>query len=180
MCLGGGQVCLGEARCALGRPDVPWGRPGVPWGRPDVPWGGQVCLGEARCALGGPGVPWGGQMCLGEARCALGRPGVPWGGQVCLGRGQVCLGEARCATVALHTGKSLPRSCPCQTSGPVYDKVRMTFIVQFPLHFRSNPISRKGYLNFLQPHDSGWQRKYVVIRRPYVLVYSSEKEPVGA
>ncbi|XP_077998680.1 kinesin-like protein KIF1A [Glandiceps talaboti] len=44
---------------------------------------------------------------------------------------------------------------------------------------RVSPIvSRKGYLNFLEEKTSGWQRRYVVVRRPYVYIYNHEKDPV--
>jgi kinesin family protein 1 len=46
------------------------------------------------------------------------------------------------------------------------------------VQWRSNPIARKGYLNFLQPQDSGWERKYVVVRRPFVIIYASDKDLV--
>ncbi|KAL4608344.1 kinesin-like protein KIF1A [Arapaima gigas] len=44
---------------------------------------------------------------------------------------------------------------------------------------RVSPIvSKKGYLNFLEPHTNGWVKHYVVVRRPYVYIYNSEKDSV--
>ncbi|MED6266979.1 Kinesin-like protein kif1a [Characodon lateralis] len=44
---------------------------------------------------------------------------------------------------------------------------------------RVSPIvSKKGYLHFLEPHSSGWVRRYVVVRRPYVYLYRSERDSV--
>ncbi|XP_024129485.1 kinesin-like protein KIF1A [Oryzias melastigma] len=44
---------------------------------------------------------------------------------------------------------------------------------------RVSPIvSKKGYLHFLEPHTSGWVRRYVVVRRPYVYLYRSERDSV--
>uniref|UniRef100_A0A087XY08 plus-end-directed kinesin ATPase n=2 Tax=Poecilia formosa TaxID=48698 RepID=A0A087XY08_POEFO len=44
---------------------------------------------------------------------------------------------------------------------------------------RVSPIvSKKGYLHFLEPHSSGWVRRYVVVRRPYVYLYRSERDNV--
>uniref|UniRef100_A0A8C9VDK7 plus-end-directed kinesin ATPase n=1 Tax=Scleropages formosus TaxID=113540 RepID=A0A8C9VDK7_SCLFO len=44
---------------------------------------------------------------------------------------------------------------------------------------RVSPIvSKKGYLNFLEPHTNGWVKRYVVVRRPYVYIYNSEKDSV--
>ncbi|XP_077472141.1 kinesin-like protein KIF1A isoform X2 [Stigmatopora argus] len=44
---------------------------------------------------------------------------------------------------------------------------------------RVSPIvSKKGYLHFLEPHASGWVKRYVVVRRPYVYLYRSEMDSV--
>ncbi|XP_067385363.1 kinesin-like protein KIF1A isoform X2 [Channa argus] len=44
---------------------------------------------------------------------------------------------------------------------------------------RVSPIvSKKGYLHFLEPHTNGWVRRYVVVRRPYVYLYRSERDSV--
>ncbi|CAL9688698.1 unnamed protein product [Knipowitschia caucasica] len=44
---------------------------------------------------------------------------------------------------------------------------------------RVSPIvSKKGYLHFLEPHTSGWMKRYVVVRRPYVYLYRSERDSV--
>ncbi|VDI29766.1 kinesin family member 1, partial [Mytilus galloprovincialis] len=39
-------------------------------------------------------------------------------------------------------------------------------------------VSKKGYLNFLEEKHSGWMKKWVVVRRPYIYIYNSEKDPV--
>uniref|UniRef100_A0A7N6B8S3 plus-end-directed kinesin ATPase n=1 Tax=Anabas testudineus TaxID=64144 RepID=A0A7N6B8S3_ANATE len=45
--------------------------------------------------------------------------------------------------------------------------------------FTCSPIvSKKGYLHFLEPHTSGWVKRYVVVRRPYVYLYRSERDSV--
>ncbi|XP_069831593.1 kinesin-like protein KIF1A isoform X4 [Dendropsophus ebraccatus] len=44
---------------------------------------------------------------------------------------------------------------------------------------RVSPIvSKKGYLHFLEPHTGGWVKRYVVVRRPYVYIYNSDRDPV--
>lgn len=43
---------------------------------------------------------------------------------------------------------------------------------------RSPIVSKKGYLHFLEPHTSGWVRRFVVVRRPYVYLYRSERDSV--
>ncbi|XP_043984560.1 kinesin-like protein KIF1A isoform X7 [Gambusia affinis] len=39
-------------------------------------------------------------------------------------------------------------------------------------------VSKKGYINFLEPHTNGWVKRYVVVRRPYVYIYNSERDTV--
>uniref|UniRef100_A0AAV2L1K9 plus-end-directed kinesin ATPase n=1 Tax=Knipowitschia caucasica TaxID=637954 RepID=A0AAV2L1K9_KNICA len=44
---------------------------------------------------------------------------------------------------------------------------------------RVSPIvSKKGYLNFLEPHTNGWIKRFVVVRRPYVYIYNSDRDGV--
>ncbi|XP_052331513.1 kinesin-like protein KIF1A isoform X19 [Oncorhynchus keta] len=44
---------------------------------------------------------------------------------------------------------------------------------------RVSPIvSKKGYLHFLEPHSNGWVKRYVVVRRPYVYIYNTERDSV--
>ncbi|XP_043097342.1 kinesin-like protein KIF1A isoform X13 [Puntigrus tetrazona] len=44
---------------------------------------------------------------------------------------------------------------------------------------RVSPIvSKKGYLHFLEPQSNGWVKRYVVVRRPYVYIYNTERDTV--
>ncbi|CAJ1059773.1 kinesin-like protein KIF1A isoform X9 [Xyrichtys novacula] len=44
---------------------------------------------------------------------------------------------------------------------------------------RVSPIvSKKGYIHFLEPHTNGWVKRYVVVRRPYVYIYNTERDAV--
>ncbi|KAK2907487.1 hypothetical protein Q8A73_008560 [Channa argus] len=44
---------------------------------------------------------------------------------------------------------------------------------------RVSPIvSKKGYIHFLEPHTNGWVKRYVVVRRPYVYIYNTERDTV--
>ncbi|XP_035863096.1 kinesin-like protein KIF1A isoform X23 [Sander lucioperca] len=44
---------------------------------------------------------------------------------------------------------------------------------------RVSPIvSKKGYLHFLEPQTNGWVKRYVVVRRPYVYIYNTERDSV--
>ncbi|KAM8927079.1 kinesin-like protein KIF1B isoform 2-T2 [Pelodytes ibericus] len=39
-------------------------------------------------------------------------------------------------------------------------------------------VSKKGYLNFKEPLSHSWAKQFVVVRRPYVFIYNSDKDPV--
>uniref|UniRef100_A0A8C1MZN2 plus-end-directed kinesin ATPase n=1 Tax=Cyprinus carpio TaxID=7962 RepID=A0A8C1MZN2_CYPCA len=47
-----------------------------------------------------------------------------------------------------------------------------SFRVEHPI------VSKKGYLHFLEPHTNGWVKRYIVVRRPYVFLYRSERDCV--
>lgn len=50
-------------------------------------------------------------------------------------------------------------------------------LTSFALSFRS-VVSKKGYLHFKEPLSSNWVKHFVVVRRPYVFIYNSDKDPV--
>ncbi|XP_063799922.1 kinesin-like protein KIF1B isoform X16 [Pseudophryne corroboree] len=39
-------------------------------------------------------------------------------------------------------------------------------------------VSKKGFLNFKEPQSHSWAKHFVVVRRPYVFIYNSDKDPV--
>ncbi|XP_051567542.1 kinesin-like protein KIF1A isoform X17 [Myxocyprinus asiaticus] len=59
---------------------------------------------------------------------------------------------------------SRPRTC---TFVPDIQEIRVSPIV-----------SKKGYLHFLEPHSNGWVKRYVVVRRPYVYIYNTDRDTV--
>ncbi|XP_072540188.1 kinesin-like protein KIF1A isoform X12 [Salminus brasiliensis] len=64
-------------------------------------------------------------------------------------------------------------------SGPPESKRRVHTFVPDIQEIRVSPIvSKKGYLHFLEPHTNGWVKRYVVVRRPYVYIYNSERDTV--
>nr|XP_015216700.1 PREDICTED: kinesin-like protein KIF1A isoform X11 [Lepisosteus oculatus] len=64
-------------------------------------------------------------------------------------------------------------------SGSLDLKRRVRYFVPDIQEIRVSPIvSKKGYLHFLEPHTNGWVKRYVVVRRPYVYIYNSEKDSV--
>ncbi|XP_070929846.1 kinesin-like protein KIF1A isoform X24 [Macaca nemestrina] len=59
------------------------------------------------------------------------------------------------------------------------DKEPQRLLVPDIQEIRVSPIvSKKGYLHFLEPHTSGWARRFVVVRRPYAYMYNSDKDTV--
>nr|XP_060624070.1 kinesin-like protein KIF1A isoform X19 [Anolis sagrei ordinatus] len=65
------------------------------------------------------------------------------------------------------------------TCGPEDEKEIQRLLVPDIQEIRVSPIvSRKGYLHFLEPHTNGWVKRYVVVRRPYVYIYNSDKDSV--
>ncbi|XP_054838306.1 kinesin-like protein KIF1A isoform X7 [Eublepharis macularius] len=70
-----------------------------------------------------------------------------------------------------------PKKSP--TYGPEDEKETQRLLVPDIQEIRVSPIvSRKGYLHFLEPHTNGWVKRYVVVRRPYVYIYNSDKDSV--
>uniref|UniRef100_A0A8C5CF51 plus-end-directed kinesin ATPase n=1 Tax=Gadus morhua TaxID=8049 RepID=A0A8C5CF51_GADMO len=39
-------------------------------------------------------------------------------------------------------------------------------------------VSKKGTLSFMEPRSNSWVKHFVVVRRPYVFIYNSDKDPV--
>uniref|UniRef100_A0A8C5I641 plus-end-directed kinesin ATPase n=1 Tax=Gouania willdenowi TaxID=441366 RepID=A0A8C5I641_GOUWI len=39
-------------------------------------------------------------------------------------------------------------------------------------------VSKKGFLSFMEPRSNTWVKHFVVVRRPYVFIYNSDKDPV--
>ncbi|XP_031431403.1 kinesin-like protein KIF1A isoform X3 [Clupea harengus] len=64
-------------------------------------------------------------------------------------------------------------------TGPPEPRPRSRLFVPDIQEIRVSPIvSKKGYLHFLEPHTNGWVKRYVVVRRPYVYIYNTERDTV--
>ncbi|XP_072724515.1 kinesin-like protein KIF1A isoform X3 [Ciconia boyciana] len=62
---------------------------------------------------------------------------------------------------------------------PEEEKESQRLLVPDIQEIRVSPIvSKKGYLHFLEPHTNGWVKRFVVVRRPYVYIYNSDKDTV--
>ncbi|XP_038271670.1 kinesin-like protein KIF1A isoform X22 [Dermochelys coriacea] len=65
------------------------------------------------------------------------------------------------------------------TRGSEDEKETQRLLVPDIQEIRVSPIvSKKGYLHFLEPHTNGWVKRYVVVRRPYVYIYNTDKDSV--
>ncbi|XP_016133898.1 kinesin-like protein KIF1A isoform X6 [Sinocyclocheilus grahami] len=75
-----------------------------------------------------------------------------------------------------NSGASSPDLDPFS---PIERKLRSCTFIPNIQEIRVSPIvSKKGYLHFLEPHTSGWVKRYIVVRRPYVYLYRSERDCV--
>ncbi|XP_045415873.1 kinesin-like protein KIF1A isoform X9 [Lemur catta] len=88
-----------------------------------------------------------------------------------------------CSRPASPEPELLPESDAKKTPSPVRsteaDKEPQRLLVPDIQEIRVSPIvSKKGYLHFLEPHTSGWARRFVVVRRPYAYMYNSDKDSV--
>ncbi|XP_063058073.1 kinesin-like protein KIF1A [Engraulis encrasicolus] len=63
--------------------------------------------------------------------------------------------------------------------GPPEPRPRTRLFVPDIQEIRVSPIvSKKGYLHFLEPQTNGWVKRWVVVRRPYVYIYNSDRDTV--
>ncbi|CAL8310016.1 unnamed protein product [Lota lota] len=75
---------------------------------------------------------------------------------------------------AQQSGGEAKKTTPAETKPP-----RIRRFVPDIQEIRVSPIvSKKGYLHFLEPNTSGWVKRYVVVRRPYVYIYNTERDTV--
>ncbi|XP_069859501.1 kinesin-like protein KIF1A isoform X10 [Dipodomys merriami] len=71
------------------------------------------------------------------------------------------------------------RKLPSPALASQADKEPQRLLVPDIQEIRVSPIvSKKGYLHFLEPHTSGWAKRFVVVRRPYAYMYNSDRDSV--
>ncbi|XP_017795609.1 PREDICTED: kinesin-like protein unc-104 isoform X6 [Habropoda laboriosa] len=78
--------------------------------------------------------------------------------------------------------ESANQSCnisPPQLGSSSPSKENLVLYVPEVEEIRISPvIARKGYLNVLEHKTNGWKKRWVAVRRPYVLIFREEKDPV--
>ncbi|XP_014600360.1 PREDICTED: kinesin-like protein unc-104 isoform X5 [Polistes canadensis] len=82
---------------------------------------------------------------------------------------------------SILTSETIGQSCtapaPMGSSSP--SKENLVLYVPEVEEIRISPvIARKGYLNVLEHKTNGWKKRWVAVRRPYVLIFREEKDPV--
>ncbi|CAK9828305.1 Kinesin-like protein unc-104 [Anthophora retusa] len=70
-------------------------------------------------------------------------------------------------TIAPQLGSSSPSKENLILYVPEVEEIRISPV-----------IARKGYLNVLEHKTNGWKKRWVAVRRPYVLIFREEKDPV--
>ncbi|XP_072333976.1 kinesin-like protein KIF1B isoform X1 [Scyliorhinus torazame] len=103
------------------------------------------------------------------------------------------LADSRCNSVDQKTPEAISRSSsPCMEFDgfPMVSRVETSYLARAGKHeflnllpdieeIRTGPVvSKKGYLHFMEPQSNSWVKHYVAIRRPYVFIYNSDKDPV--
>jgi kinesin family protein 1 len=59
----------------------------------------------------------------------------------------------------------------------IQQEIPLPFYVPELEEIRISPvIARKGYLNILEHGCAGWKKRWVVVRRPYVFIYRTDKD----
>ncbi|XP_078281437.1 kinesin-like protein KIF1B isoform X3 [Rhinoraja longicauda] len=103
------------------------------------------------------------------------------------------LADSRCNSVDQKTPETNSRSSsPCMEYDgfPMVTRVETSYLARAGKNeflnllpdieeIRTGPVvSKKGYLHFMEPQSNSWVKHYVAIRRPYVFIYNSDKDPV--
>ncbi|XP_055966945.1 kinesin-like protein KIF1B isoform X8 [Sorex fumeus] len=109
--------------------------------------------------------------------------------------------SSTCPSLLESRSNSLDQKTPEASSrasspGPDYEQFQIVPAVETPFLARAGKneflnlvpdieeirpgsvVSKKGYLNFREPLSNSWAKHFVVVRRPYVLMYNSDKDPV--
>lgn len=60
----------------------------------------------------------------------------------------------------------------------IHDKNVQCFIPDLEEICLSSMITRKGYLNVLEHGSSGWKKRWIVVRRPYIFIHKNEKDSI--
>ncbi|XP_047220536.1 kinesin-like protein KIF1B isoform X5 [Girardinichthys multiradiatus] len=104
------------------------------------------------------------------------------------------LADSRCSSLDQKTPENNSRasspSCSDYENFPMVPTLEMSYLARagkneflnlVPDIEEMRPgsvVSKKGFLSFMEPRSNTWVKHFVVIRRPYVFIYNSDKDPV--
>ncbi|XP_049318775.1 kinesin-like protein KIF1B isoform X4 [Astyanax mexicanus] len=104
------------------------------------------------------------------------------------------LADSRCGSVDQKTPEANSRasspSCSDYENFPMVPTLETSYLARAGKHEFLNlvpdieemrpgsVVSKKGYLSFMEPRSNSWLKHFVVVRRPYVFIYNSDKDPV--
>ncbi|XP_058457906.1 kinesin-like protein unc-104 isoform X2 [Malaya genurostris] len=73
----------------------------------------------------------------------------------------------------------IPNGWEAPAPAPQTQEMPLRLYVPELEEIRVSPVvARKGYLNVLEHGGSGWKKRWVTVRRPYVFIFRSDKDPV--
>ncbi|XP_023196121.1 kinesin-like protein KIF1B isoform X1 [Xiphophorus maculatus] len=104
------------------------------------------------------------------------------------------LADSRCSSLDQKTPENNSRasspSCSDYENFPMVPTLEMSYLARagkneflnlVPDIEEMRPgsvVSKKGFLSFMEPRSNTWVKHFVVVRRPYVFIYNSDKDPV--
>ncbi|XP_015233617.1 PREDICTED: kinesin-like protein KIF1B isoform X5 [Cyprinodon variegatus] len=104
------------------------------------------------------------------------------------------LADSRCSSLDQKTPENSSRasspSCSDYENFPMVPTLEMSYLARagkneflnlVPDIEEMRPgsvVSKKGFLSFMEPRSNTWVKHFVVVRRPYVFIYNSDKDPV--
>ncbi|XP_057685752.1 kinesin-like protein KIF1B isoform X18 [Corythoichthys intestinalis] len=104
------------------------------------------------------------------------------------------LSDSRCGSVEQKTPENCSRasspSCSDYENFPMVPSLEASYLARagkneflnlVPDIEEMRPgsvVSKKGFLSFMEPRSNSWVKHFVVVRRPYVFIYNTDKDPV--
>uniref|UniRef100_A0A7N5ZW85 plus-end-directed kinesin ATPase n=1 Tax=Anabas testudineus TaxID=64144 RepID=A0A7N5ZW85_ANATE len=102
------------------------------------------------------------------------------------------LADSRCGSIDQKTPENSSRasspSCSDYENFPMVPTLETSYLARAgkneflnlvpDIEEMRSVVSKKGFLSFMEPRSNSWVKHFVVVRRPYVFIYNSDKDPV--
>uniref|UniRef100_A0A8C2WP31 plus-end-directed kinesin ATPase n=1 Tax=Cyclopterus lumpus TaxID=8103 RepID=A0A8C2WP31_CYCLU len=102
------------------------------------------------------------------------------------------LSDSRCGSIDQRTPENSSRasspSCSDYENFPMVPTLETSYLARAgkneflnlvpDIEEMRSVVSKKGFLSFMEPRSNSWVKHFVVVRRPYVFIYNSDKDPV--